>query len=116
MTQNPFLQSEPEPEPALAESDDSDLYEGICRGGPLAGEKWVSRRSRGSKGFLLVDNAGNRVWIYEWQPDAGEFKVRDELGEDCQTAGPNNRYRAAEEFDYDVIAAPWGGGHDHTGA
>lgn len=86
-------------------------YEGECHGGPLDGQDMVSRFP---KGFLLVDKPGNRCWIYEWEDD--DFYVRNEDGEEVLVEGPKNRYRAAEEENYDVIAAPWGGGDGNQGA
>lgn len=79
-------------------------YTGPCYGGPLDGKDAVSRFP---KGFLLVDKVENQCWIYEWHPEAEAFKVRDEVPMECKTEGEKNRYRAAEEPYYDVIAAPW---------
>lgn len=89
------------------------VFEGICRGGPLAGQTMVSRFP---KGFLLVDKPNNHCWIYEWDDSAKEFKVRDEEAMSVHTEGDKNRYRAAEESNYDVIAAPWGGSDVNPGA
>jgi len=80
------------------------MNEGICVAGPLAGERWESRYP---KGFLLIDKPNGKCWIYEW--DGICFKVRDEEPMPILTEGPKNRFRAAEEFNYDVVAAPWGG-------
>ncbi|WP_341719925.1 hypothetical protein QQG74_09565 [Micromonospora sp. FIMYZ51] len=80
------------------------MHEGVCLGGPLDGHPAVSRFP---KGFLLVDKPAGVCWIYEWQPDRGVFTVRDEMPEPAYTEGPKNRYRAAEEANYDVLAAPW---------
>lgn len=85
---------------------EEQAFEGVCRGGPLAGEVW---QSRFPKGFLLVDKPNNKCWIYEWDDSVREFKIRDSLGEVCHTEGEKNRYRAAEEPNYDVLAAPWSG-------
>lgn len=82
-------------------------YEGECHGGPLNGQTIVSRFP---KGFLLVDKPANHCWIYEWDESISSFQVRQEEPMECQTSGEKNRYRAADEFNYDVIAAPWVGG------
>lgn len=79
------------------------LFEGICFGGPLTGE---TMHSRYPKGFLLVDKPTNRCWLYDWSADSETFTVRDEQAMEVSKEG---RYRAANEFDYDVIAAPWVG-------
>lgn len=92
-------------------SANKTLYEGPCFGGPLNGQDMVSRFP---KGFLLVDKPNNRCWIYEWSVPALAFKVRDESPMQVQTEGEKNRYRAAMEPNYDVIAAPWGGEHDNS--
>ncbi len=68
--------------------------------------------SRFPKGFLLVDKPANQCWIYDWYEGADAFKVRDEVPMECQTEGEKNRYRAAEESEFDVIAAPWLGEED----
>jgi hypothetical protein len=80
------------------------MYEGLCFGGPLHGEIW---QSRFPKGFLLVDKPKNQCWIYDWNVVSGSFTVRGEGPMPVLTEGQVNRYRAAEEFNYDVIAAPW---------
>jgi hypothetical protein len=85
------------------------MYKGTCYGGPLAGERWESRYP---KGFLLVDKPGNQCWIYEWDQELQQFRVRDEEPMEVYTEGEKNRFRAAEEFNYDVIAAPRGGDTD----
>lgn len=81
------------------------MFEGTCHGGPLDGQPGLSRCP---KGFLLVDRPADRCWIYEW--DGNQFRVRDEAPMPVLTDGPVNRIRAAEEPNYDVIAAPWSGG------
>lgn len=91
-------------------------YEGQCMNGPLQGQLAVSRFS---KGFLLVDKVEELCWIYEWDKEDKCFYVRDPEGEFVHTSGEKNRYRAAEEPNYDVIAAPWIGGdkgNEHTRA
>ncbi|MEV1315380.1 hypothetical protein AB0J14_04765 [Micromonospora arborensis] len=80
------------------------MNEGVCEGGPLRGTVLVSRFP---SGILLVDKPAGVCWIYEWQPDRGVFVVRDEQPAPVHTDGPVNRYRAAAEGTYDVVAAPW---------
>jgi len=80
------------------------MYEGICLGGPLNGQ---TMEVRFPKGFLLIDKPADKVWIYDRIEDG--FVVRDEIPSKVLTEGPKNRYRAAEESNYDVLAAPWVG-------
>lgn len=82
------------------------MYEGICFGGPLHGQEQVSRFP---KGFLLIDKPANKCWIYRWNSETSTFTANEEEGVQVLTEGPDNRYRAAQESDYDVIAAPWVG-------
>jgi hypothetical protein len=56
---------------------------------------------------LLVDKPAGVCWIYERRPEG--FVVRDERPAAVLTEGPVNRYRAADEPNYDVVAAPWVG-------
>ena len=80
---------------------------GLCEGGPLNG---LIAASRFPKGFLLVNRAAGEVAIYEWDPQACIFAVRrDELDrwqlpELTDDTADKNRYRAAIEPNYDVIA------------
>ena len=83
---------------------DKLLYEGICFGGPIHGEVAISRFP---KGFLLVDKPANQLWIYEWDSASGTFSVRQNDPMEVYLEGPKNRFRAAEESNYDVIAAHW---------
>lgn len=85
---------------------DKTPYEGLCFGGPIHGEIFVSRFP---KGFLLVDRPNDKCWIYDWDSASSCFQVRDEVAMPVLTEGVKNRYRAAEESNYDVIAAPWTG-------
>lgn len=84
-------------------------YTGPCYGGPLDGKEMTSRFP---KGFLLVDKQANECWLYDWFGSASAFKVRQEEPMECKTEGDKNRYRAAEESEFDVIAAPWVGASD----
>lgn len=77
---------------------------GLCVGGPLNGQQLASRYP---KGVLLVDKPANACWIYEWNEARAVFVVRDEQPMPVHTEGPVSRYRAAEEPNYDVLAAPW---------
>lgn len=79
----------------------------MCQGGPLDGQQAISRFP---KGFLLVDKEGNVCWLYDWDGDG--FKVRQEEPSEVLLDGPRNRYRAAREFSYDVLALPGGGEED----
>jgi hypothetical protein len=56
-----------------------------------------------------VDKPANQCWIYDWDDRERAFNVRDAYGMEVLIEGPKNRYRAAEESEYDVIAAPWVG-------
>lgn len=78
-------------------------YEGVCHGGPLNGQTMVTRYP---KGFLLVDKQVRKCWIYEWDSETSSYQVRQEEPMDLLD-GEKNRFRAAEEFNYDVVAAPW---------
>ena len=79
------------------------MYEGVCHGGPMHGHRATTRFP---EGFLLVDKPRRWCWLYE-RVGEGDFYVRDAAGEQVHTDGPKNRYRAAFEGNYDVIAAPW---------
>lgn len=78
----------------------SSDYEGVCFGGPMNGRDIVCRFP---KGFLLVDKPNNKCWIYEWDGKA-LFLVRNEEPMELFSEGPKNRFRAAEESNYDVVA------------
>ncbi len=81
------------------------IHAGFCIGGPLDGQEASSRFPRG---FLLVDKPAGVCWLYDWRDD-GYFAARSDDAQPCHTDGPDNRYRAADEGDFDVIAAPWVG-------
>lgn len=87
---------------------ENPLYSGVCVGGPLDGQ---DASSRFPKGILLCDRPARKVWIYDSISDGEEFhflvRIADgvELIED--PAAPKNRWRAAEEAEFDVQAAPW---------
>lgn len=79
-----------------------------CRGGPLHGRLLLRRPEHGSKGVLLVDKQGGKAWLYDWDEESQTFACRQEkavpLIED--ESAPDNRWRAADEGEYDVIAMP----------
>jgi hypothetical protein len=83
------------------QDEHEELFEGFARGGPLDG---TEQQSRFPKGFLLVDKANNRCWIYDFA--GGEFVVREEEGAELVSdpTASHNRFRAAEERSYDVRA------------
>ena len=62
--------------------------------------------SRFPRGFLLVDRASQTAWIYDWLPGDESFLVRVSYGEPLveDRGSVKNRYRAAEESEFDVIA------------
>jgi hypothetical protein len=75
---------------------ESELFEGDCSGGPLDGQPGQSRYP---KGFLLVDKADNKAWVYDW--NGSRFVVRDDKGAPVDSDG---RMSAAESPDWDVRA------------
>lgn len=78
-------------------------------GGPLDGVEFTSRYP---KGVVVVNRRARQVVIYDWNGItlAARNNGRPELE---LTAGPKNRYRAALEPNYDVVAydpermGPW---------
>lgn len=90
------------------DADDDGSRTGLCLNGPLAGQELTTRYP---KGALVCDRPAGHLWIYDWCGDGFRSRTGDQampLIED-ETA-ERNRYRAAEEGDYDVLAAPWAGG------
>lgn len=81
------------------------MYSGQCVGGPLNGQ---TIQSRFPKGFLLVNRPAAEIAIYEWKGD--HFEVRTNgvggwrMNEVTDTNERKNRYRAALEPNYDVLA------------
>ena len=70
--------------------------------------------SRFHRGFLLVDRETSRVWIYDLIPYAESptgmaFQVRMQSGEllISDPNAPKNRYRAAEEAEFDIRTVEW---------
>jgi hypothetical protein len=87
-------------EPAPAGNDDDEdtaVVTGVCQGGPYHGCRITSRYP---KGFLLVDKARSRAYVYD-HDGAVTFLCRDPQGAPLDDAG---RWRAAEEPAYDVLA------------
>lgn len=90
------------------DQDDDGARTGVCVDGPLAGQQLDSRYP---KGVLLCDRPAGQLWIYDWTGDGFTSRsgadpmplVEDDTADD-------NRWRAADEGDYDVLAAPWAGG------
>ncbi|MER5608328.1 hypothetical protein AB0F93_00030 [Micromonospora tulbaghiae] len=82
------------------------MNEGVCVGGPLAGQTIASRFPQG---VLLVDRPAGHCWLYDWRD--GQFVARTDEPmpvQDGPADGPgDSRYRAAAEPHYDVLAAPW---------
>lgn len=85
---------------------DDDARTGVCHGGPLDG---TTRTSRYPRGALLLDRPAGHCWLYDWNDDGG-FYVRADEPMPIRDQGDDNRWRAAEEGDFDVWAAPWVGG------
>ncbi len=79
---------------------------GPCTGGPLDGQTLISRYP---KGVLVVNRPTDSAWVYDW--DGTKFAARsdepDELVEDGDA--DKNRWRAALEGNYDVMALPGSG-------
>lgn len=83
---------------------DKPGWSGICVGGPLDSQEGASRYP---SGFLLVDRPANRVWIYDWSESNAMFFVREAEGSELisDPDAPKNRFRAAEESEFDIRAA-----------
>lgn len=76
------------------DNDESDLFVGVCHGGPMNGREGESRFP---KGFVLMDEADSRCWVYDRHGD----------GFIARAVQPLNRVgaeKAAEEANYDVRA------------
>jgi hypothetical protein len=84
---------------------EKELWVGLCVGGPIDGQEGYSRFP---KGFLLCDRPSDRLWIYDWSEADQKFLVRDAGGVDLieSPEAPDNRWRAALEGSYDVVALP----------
>jgi hypothetical protein len=79
--------------------DEPQAYTGLCTGGPWNGRHITVRFPRG---FLLIDMPGRRCWIYERGSDG--FTCRSDEPQPLHDDGPDNRWRAAEEPDWDIRA------------
>ena len=92
--------------PAAGMEPDHQLWTGPCVGGPM---DTMEGYSRFPAGFLLVNRPIGRVWLYDWVEAEGHFLVREADGAPLieNPTADKNRYRAAEEPEFDVIAAPW---------
>lgn len=95
--------AEPDEEPAPGAADAPDAGEGAtfigrCHGGPWDG---TQGETRFPKGFLLIHMPTRRLWIYDRRPD-GDFYVRETEPAELQEDGPDNRWRAADEGDFDI--------------
>lgn len=79
------------------------VYSGPCVGGPMNNREGASRYP---SGFLLVDRPRDKVWIYDWVHTMESFLVRDADGVDLisDPDAPKNRFRAAEESEFDIRA------------
>lgn len=86
---------------------------GVCVDGPMSGQE---ARSRKPKGFILVNREMARVWIYDWSEQLKQFLCRfpDGAPEVADKEAPKNRYRAAAEAEFDVLADPRQGTGEDT--
>lgn len=75
---------------------DGSYQLGECHGGPWNGQDAMSRAP---KGFLLVDKAAERCWIYDWNGSA--YMCRETEGRGVEF---ERRIHAADSLDWDVIA------------
>lgn len=93
------------------------MITGTCEGGPLDGQRISSRFP---KGLLVVNRRLHEVAIYDiaGEEDSPTFVVRETNGnwrqpEISDIGAPKNRFRAALEPNYDVVAydpdwmGPW---------
>lgn len=87
------------------------MWSGPCLGGPLDTREGISRFPQG---FLLVDREASRVWIYDLigfseSPTGRAFQVRMQAGEllISDPGAPKNRYRAADEAEFDIRTVDW---------
>lgn len=81
------------------------MYSRKCVGGPLNGKEV---QSRFPKGFLLVNRPEKQIALYDLSP-VGTWQVRQDndtwrMPEITDEAEAKNRYRAALEPNYDVLA------------
>jgi hypothetical protein len=103
-TEDTVAELDDDPDLEAADTGDEDgeepeLFSGSCTGGPWDGRGVTVRYPLG---FLLVDKPNGVVWLYDRQPD-GKFVCRDEQPRALQDEGADNRWRAADEGDYDIL-------------
>lgn len=78
-------------------ADDSETLTGVCNGGPYHGRLITCRFPRG---FLLVDRASDRAWLYDWAVPSFELRA----GAPETPPLSVGWWRAAGETGLDVIA------------
>lgn len=78
--------------------DAAGFYTGRCHGGPWDG---IDAESRYPRGFLLVNMETRCLWIYDREVD-GDFYVREDQPVGLLDEGPDNRFRAAEQAEFDI--------------
>lgn len=83
----------------------ADLLVGVAHDGPLDGAQLSCRRPAG---VLLVDREAGQCWLYDWRDAAFYARSTDPMP--LLESGDDNRWRAAEQGQFDVQAAPWVGG------
>lgn len=71
-----------------------DVFKGVCHGGPMDGMEGVSRYP---KGFVLMDPADSRAWVYDRHGEGYVARAVEPL--DSERAK-----KAANEANYDVRA------------
>jgi hypothetical protein len=71
-----------------------EMYTGVCHGGPMDG---MEGQSRFPKGFVLMDEADSRAWVYDRHGEAFIARQVDNLDRE-------RAKKAAEEANYDVRA------------
>lgn len=85
---------------------EKQVYEGLCIGGPMGGQRGESRYAAG---FVLIDRPGRRVWLYDRRsgsvegqpPSADDFRVREAEGRELDD---DARWAAGESGEWDVRA------------
>jgi hypothetical protein len=96
------LDDDPDPAFEAGPEDDEEplpVYAGTCHDGPWDGRQI---QVRFPKGFLLVDKPNAQVWIYD-RHEGGDFYARTPDPRALLEDGPYNRWRAAEEPNYDLL-------------
>jgi hypothetical protein len=75
--------------------EERQYYEGECFGGPLHGQRM---RVRFPKGFLCVDKANQKAWLYRFN-DEDQFHASAEM-----MLSNDKRALAAEDNEWDVVS------------